>query len=78
MKSSNITQQSPLKEENMASKTLEPVLKVAEVAQHLNCDRNTVYALINDNKLRTIRLGRVIRVPESSLADFIAGSATAR
>lgn len=62
----------------MASKTLEPVLKVAEVAQHLNCDRNTVYALINDNKLRTIRLGRVIRVPESALAAFIAGGTSGR
>jgi len=57
----------------MTASTLEPVLKVAQVAQHLNCDRNTVYALINEQKLRAIRVGRLLRVPESALADFIAG-----
>lgn len=51
----------------------EAVLKVREVANHLNCDEDTVYRLIREKRLRVIRLGRVFRVPESALADFIAG-----
>lgn len=51
----------------------EAVLKVREVAHHLNCDEDTVYKLISSERIRVIRLGRVLRVPESALADFIAG-----
>lgn len=53
----------------------EPVLRVREVADHLDCDRDTVYRLIHEGDLRHIRVGRLIRVPESALADFIAGAA---
>lgn len=51
----------------------ERVLRVREVANHLSCDEDTVYRLIREDHLRAIRLGRVLRVPESALADFIAG-----
>ena len=51
----------------------EAVLKVREVANHLDCDEDTVYRLIREGRLRAIRLGRVLRVPASALADFIAG-----
>lgn len=51
----------------------EQVLKVREVAHHLDCDEDTVYGLIRSGRLRVIRLGRVFRVPESALRDFIAG-----
>lgn len=53
---------------------LEKVLKASKVAQHLGCTPDTVYGLIRDGRLRAIRVGRLLRVPESSLADFIAGS----
>ncbi|MGJ3507956.1 helix-turn-helix domain-containing protein [Enemella sp. A6] len=60
----------------MSTATVEPVLKVADVAQHLNCDRNTVYRLIEAGDLRAIRVGqKLLRVPESALAEFIAGNA---
>ncbi|MDP3969106.1 MAG: helix-turn-helix domain-containing protein [Nocardioides sp.] len=60
----------------------EAVLKVREVAHHLNCDEDTVYRLIREGRLPALRLGaqseryplgRVLRVPESALAEFIAG-----
>jgi excisionase family DNA binding protein len=53
--------------------TPEAVLRVREVAHHLDCDEDTVYRLIRENHMRAIRLGRVLRVPESALRDFIAG-----
>jgi len=51
----------------------ERVLRVREVARHLDCEEDTVYRLIRENRLRAVRIGRLIRVPESALADFIAG-----
>lgn len=54
--------------------TPEHVMRVREVAQHLDCDRDTVYRLIRAGQLRSIRVGRLIRVPESALSEFIAGS----
>lgn len=60
----------------MTTTTIAPerVLKVPEVAQSLNCGRNSVYDLIHRGELRAIRVGRLIRVPESALAEFIAGA----
>ncbi len=55
------------------TKAPERVFRVREVANHLGCDEDTIYRLIREDCLRSIRLGRVIRVPESALADFIAG-----
>jgi excisionase family DNA binding protein len=51
----------------------ERVFRVREAAAHLDCDEDTVYRLIRDGHMRAIRLGRVLRVPESALAYFIAG-----
>lgn len=53
----------------------ETVMRVQDVARHLDCDRDTVYRLIHDGHLRCIRVGRLIRVPQSALAEFIEGSA---
>ncbi|MGP4975969.1 helix-turn-helix domain-containing protein [Brachybacterium tyrofermentans] len=55
----------------------ERVLRVTEVAAHLDCGRNAVYDLIHRGELRNVRVGRLIRVPESALAEFLAGSAEA-
>lgn len=57
----------------MPTATAERVLRVAEVADHLGVTPDTVYYLIRDGKMRAIRLGRVLRVPQSALSDFIAG-----
>jgi len=55
---------------------IERVLKTSEVARHLNCTQDTIYNLIRAGQLRAIRVGRLVRIPESALADFIAGDAT--
>lgn len=53
--------------------TAERVLRVPEVAKHFDVTEDTVYMLIREGKLRAIRLGRVLRVPQSALAEFIDG-----
>jgi excisionase family DNA binding protein len=56
-----------------ATATAERVMRVREVADHLGVEKDTIYRLIREGKLRAIRLGRVLRVPQTALADFIAG-----
>lgn len=47
------------------------VLTVAEVAKLLHVSRNHVYELIAFGKLRSLRMGRAIRVPRTALDAFI-------
>lgn len=51
----------------------EAVLRVREVAHRLDCDEDTIYAILRRGEMRSIRVGRLLRVPESALRDFIAG-----
>jgi len=53
--------------------TVEALHRVSGVAEYLDCDDDSVYKLIRDGKLRAIRVGRLIRVPQSALDDFVAG-----
>lgn len=57
----------------MTTSTPERVFNARQVAQHLGCDEGTVYRLIRDGEMRCTRVGRLIRVPESALAEFING-----
>ncbi len=52
---------------------LERVLRADKAAEHLDCTPETIYALVRDGKLRAIRVGRLVRIPESALAEFISG-----
>lgn len=52
---------------------LERVLKASKAAEHLGCTPETIYKLVADGKLRAIRVGRLVRIPESALAEFISG-----
>lgn len=56
-----------------ATATPEAVYRVREVAAHLDCTEDVVYREIREGRLRAVRIGRILRVPESALADFIAG-----
>lgn len=51
----------------------ERVLKARDVADHLGCTPDTVYLLIRKGELRSIRVGRLVRIPESALAEFVRG-----
>lgn len=52
---------------------LEKVLKARDVAAHLGCDEDLVYQMLRSGEIRGRRVGRLWRVPESALAEFIAG-----
>lgn len=56
-----------------AAPASEKVLRVSAVSAHLGCTNDTTYRLIREGHLRAIRVGRLIRVPESALDEFIAG-----
>jgi excisionase family DNA binding protein len=49
----------------------EGTLKVPEVAEKLRCGKATVHELIRAGKLRSFRVGRLIRVSPEALEDFI-------
>lgn len=45
--------------------------KLSMVSQRTGLGRTSLYALIKDGKLKTVRVGRAIRVKEADLAEFI-------
>jgi len=46
--------------------------KPLEAAQQLNIGRDAIYGLIQDGKLRTIRLGKsTVRIPRDELERFV-------
>lgn len=47
------------------------ILTIPQVAQALGVGRKAAYALVNDNKLGAIRVGRSIKVPKWSLEEFV-------
>lgn len=54
----------------------ESLLTVNEAAARLSIGRTTLYALIATHELRTIKIGRARRVPESAVDDWIARQLT--
>ena len=51
------------------------LLTVPEAAQLLRISRNLAYELVARQQLPSVRLGRVIRVPRTSLDEWIASQA---
>lgn len=47
------------------------VLSVPELAAALQIGRNAAYKLVKSGKIRCIRLGRNIRIPQSALLDYL-------
>ena len=47
------------------------ILTIPQVAKALGIGRKAAYALVNNNKLGAIRVGRTIKVPKFSLEEFI-------
>jgi len=52
----------------------EPVrlLTVADVCRTLQCGKSFVYALLQTQQLKAVKLGRLRRIPASALDEFIA------
>ena len=52
-------------------KNREPLYTVSEAAKILNVDERTVRRSIKDEKLRSIKIGRLRRIDRMDLEDFI-------
>lgn len=50
------------------------VLTVKETAEVLQIGKALVYDLVRSGKLRSLRIGRKIRVPRSALAEYLNSS----
>jgi excisionase family DNA binding protein len=50
---------------------------VREIAAILRCGKNQAYELIRDGGIRSVRIGRAIRVTREALDDFKAGQEAA-
>ena len=48
-------------------------LCVEDLMKVLHIGRNTAYALLKSGKLRSVRVGRQIRIPRDALRDFLEG-----
>jgi putative molybdopterin biosynthesis protein len=59
------------------TQALTALLKIPEVAAELRVTRSTVYRLINDEQLPTVRVGGVTRVARTDLNAFIAKNRSA-
>ncbi|QXJ22992.1 helix-turn-helix domain-containing protein [Actinomadura graeca] len=48
------------------------LLTVAEAAEYLNTSQRFPRRLIAERRIRFVRVGRFVRIPESALCEFIA------
>ena len=49
------------------------VLKVEDLMPILGIGRNTAYELVRCGQIRSIRIGRQLRIPRDAVAEFIGG-----
>lgn len=47
------------------------LLTVADLARILRCGRTKAWELVNANEIRTIRVGRLVRLERDALEEFI-------
>ena len=47
------------------------VLRVEDLMSFLSIGRNTAYKLVKSGEIRSIRIGRQIRIPRQFLIDFL-------
>lgn len=50
---------------------LSVTLRVEELMPILGIGRNTAYALVRSGRLRSIRVGRQVRIPKNALIEFL-------
>ena len=59
---------------NNPSTELPRLMTVREVAERLRLSRSKVYELINLRELRTVKIGRCVRIPETAVRELLANS----
>lgn len=53
----------------------EPLLTITEVAVALRVSKMTIYRLVHSGELQAMRIGRSIRVPASTLREYLENAA---
>ena len=48
-------------------------LRVEDLTSILDIGRNTAYELIRCGKIRSIRIGRQLRIPKDALVEYLSG-----
>ena len=51
-----------------------PTASVEELARVIPCGRQQAYELVRTGRVRSIRIGRAIKVPTSAIRAFLEGS----
>ena len=49
------------------------VLRVEDLIPILDIGRNTAYGLVRSGRIRSVKVGRQIRVPRDAVVDFLQG-----
>lgn len=57
--------------EPVSKESLPLVLSVMDLAEVLQIGRNTAYQLVNSGRIRVIRVGKCIRIPQSALLEYL-------
>lgn len=48
------------------------VLHVKELAEVLSISQNTAYALVRSGQIRSVRTGRIYRIPKDALIEYLS------
>ena len=57
--------------EPVSKESLPLVLSVMDLAEVLQIGRNSAYQLVNSGRIRVIRVGKCIRIPQSALLEYL-------
>lgn len=49
----------------------EDLLTITDLCSSLNIGKNAAYTLLNDNKIKAFRIGRVWKIPRISVEEYI-------
>ena len=49
------------------------VLRVEDLMSALDIGRNAAYELVRSGQIRSVRVGRKLRIPKQAVEDFLAG-----
>lgn len=59
---------------SIISENLPVVLSVQQLAEVLQIGRNSAYDLVKSGQIRSIRIGRTIRIPQAALLEYLGKS----
>lgn len=59
---------------SIPSENLPVVLSVQQLAEVLQIGRNSAYDLVKSGQIRSIRIGKTIRIPQAALLEYLGKS----